>query len=137
MSDNLKGFSLMELLIALVIVGILSAIAIPTYMQYRKRAHYCEMLLALQPYKVSVTECYIITGKMNECNGGKHGVNANLSKGTGNIQSITTTKGTITITPNDKNGITSKDTYILTPTVTGGRIHWKSSGGAVAAGLAK
>lgn len=137
MSENLRGFSLMELLIALVIVGILSAIAIPTYNNYTKRAHFSELVLATQPYKVAVMECFVTTGTLSACNAGKHGIPADMTKGDDAIKHIKTEKGVITIIPNTQNGLTEKDTYVLTPSDSGGRLKWQTSGGAVTAGLTK
>mgnify|MGYP000663403718 CR=1 FL=1 len=137
MIENLRGFSLMELLIALVIVGILSAIAIPTYNNYTKRAYFSEIVLAAHPYKVSVMECFVTTGDLSKCNGGKNGIPKNITKGSDAINTITTENAIITITPSDQNGITEKDTYILTPTARNGRLKWTSSGGAVSDGLTK
>lgn len=132
-----SGFSLMELLIALVIVGILTAIAIPTYNHYSKRAYFSELLLALHPYRVAVIQCYIVVGDVTKCDAGKYYIPNNLSDGKGNIKSITVSKGEITIVPNAKNGLSEKDDYTLKPEIKNERIHWQTSGGAVKAGLAK
>ncbi len=137
MTKNHYGFSLMELLIALVIVGILSAMAIPTYNNYTKRAHYSEIVLATQAYKMAVMECFITTGDLTKCNGGSESIPANTEQGTDTIKSININQGIITVTPNTKNGIAETDTYVLTPVVTGTRLQWNSAGGAVTAGLTR
>lgn len=137
MTKNSSGFSLMELLIALVIVGILSAMAIPTYNNYTKRAHYSEIVLATQPYKIAVMECFVSAGELAKCNGGSEGIPADATQGNDAIKSININQGIITITPNAKNGITEIDTYVLTPIANGTRLQWNSSGGAIAAGLAR
>lgn len=137
MTKNHNGFSLMELLIALVIVGILSAIAVPTYNNYTKRAHYSEIVLAAQPYKMAVMECFVSSGDLTQCHGGTEGIPSDVDQGNDAIKSIKTKQGIITVTPNIKNGIKESDTYILTPTIHGARIQWVSSGGAVTAGLTR
>ena len=134
---NTNGFSLMELLIALVIVGILSAIAVPTYNTYTKRAHYSEIVLATQPYKIAAMECFVSSGDLTKCNGGSEGIPADVDQGNDAIKSIKTNQGIITVTPNIKNGISETDTYILTPSVNGSRLQWIASGGAVTAGLTR
>src|SRR3989338_2543411 len=121
MTKNHCGFSLMELLIALVIVGILSAIAIPTYNNYTKRAHYSEIVLATQPYKMAVMECFVASGDLTKCQGGAEGIPMDVDQGNDAIKSIKINQGIITVTPNAKNGINETDTYILTPTVNGTR----------------
>lgn len=137
MTKTLRGFSLMELLIALVIVGILSAIAVPTYNNYTKRAHYSEIVLATQPYKMAVMECYVASGDLSKCRNGSEGIPTDMDQLNDAIKTIEIHDGIITVTPNAKNGIHETDTYVLTPLVKGTQLQWNSSGGAVTAGLTR
>jgi type IV pilus assembly protein PilA len=59
-----QGFTLIELMIVVAIIGILAAIAIPAYQDYTIRAKVTEGLNAVAPAKQSVAEYYITVGKM-------------------------------------------------------------------------
>ncbi|HGT2488053.1 TPA: pilin, partial [Neisseria gonorrhoeae] len=64
-----KGFTLIELMIVIAIVGILAAVALPAYQDYTARAQVSEAILLAEGQKSAVTEYYLNNGKWPENNG--------------------------------------------------------------------
>jgi type IV pilus assembly protein PilA len=136
---NQAGFTLLELMITIAIIGILTAIAIPSYRDYTHRAAYTEVVSQTAPYKLGVMSCYQLLGGFTGCNSGSNEIPVGISNGTHMVASLTVQDGIITVTPNNKKGITSDDTFVLTPqppTDQSNAVTWKSSGGGVDKGYA-
>jgi type IV pilus assembly protein PilA len=64
MKNVQKGFTLIELMIVIAIIGILAAVALPAYQDYTKRAKVSEIMILASKDKVSISEFYLSTGVM-------------------------------------------------------------------------
>ena len=138
-SKKQRGFTLIELMVVIAILGILATIAVPSYRTYTRRAHYTEIVQAVAPYKLGVEVCFQNTGDLSNCQAGKFGVPKNMNhEGDNNLMaSIEVDEGgKITVIPRELYGITPKDDYVLTPTPNNERLEWNASGGSVVAGYA-
>lgn len=127
-------------MIVIAIIGILIAIALPSYQNYTQRAHYSELVQAAAPYQLGVQACYQTTEALSNCTEGENSVPDAMTSTPDNslIQTIEVKeKGIITITPKEKYGFLKSDQYILTPTITNDILSWIKSGDAIAKGYAQ
>ena len=108
-----KGFTLIELMIVVAIIGILAAVALPAYQQYTAKAAYSEVILAVTPYKTAVGVC-VLKNPIADCDLGSNGIPLTTSSYA--VASVAVSNGVITVTPNAVKGITAANTYVLTPT---------------------
>ncbi|HFB5625113.1 TPA: pilin, partial [Neisseria gonorrhoeae] len=91
-----KGFTLIELMIVIAIVGILAAVALPAYQDYTARAQVSEAILLAEGQKSAVTEYYLNNG-IWPANNGAAGVASSATDIKGKyVESVTVTNGVVT-----------------------------------------
>ena len=78
-----KGFTLIELMIVVAIIGILAAVALPAYQDYTIRAKLSEVILAMSACRTSITEVYQTGGTPPNANswGCESGVSSKYVQG--------------------------------------------------------
>jgi type IV pilus assembly protein PilA len=123
---NQQGFTLIELMIVVAIIGILAAIALPAYQDYTARAQMSEAMSLASGAKTAVAEYYSNEGKWPTANESAGLATSTDITGT-YVLKVDAANGKIVATMRDTGvaaGIKSK-TLTLSPVTTAGSIEWK------------
>lgn len=93
-----QGFTLIELMIVVAIIGILAAVALPAYQDYTKRAKVSELILAASACRTTITEVYQ-SGSQTTVDANMWGCEATSTAPSKYVATVTTdTNGVITVT---------------------------------------
>jgi type IV pilus assembly protein PilA len=126
-----QGFTLIELMIVVAIIGILAAVALPQYRTYTTRAKAANAITVADGFKTAVALCIQEKGGTKDgCDSNTNGI-PDVSKfvPTKEVKEVTSVKdGVITITLNDIGTGTKDKTIVFEPAgVNGDAVIWKTT----------
>jgi len=132
------GFTLIELMIVIAIIGILASVALPAYQTYTKKAKFSEVVLAAGSIKTAIDACYQVRGDYDLANcdtEAKLGIKLSDAEDGDHVNTVVLTPTTAIITATGSASVDNQQ-LVLTPIVSGNTLQWSDAGSScIAAGL--
>ena len=131
-----KGFTLIELMIVVAIIGILAAVALPAYQNYTNRAKFAEAVLAVTPYKTAM-ELAIQTknpSAIEDLDATTLGIPADI-KVSADDHGVVAANGVITVTWKTDESPLDGVTYTLTADGVTPPVNWAQGGTCLTKGF--
>ena len=121
-----KGFTLIELMIVVAIIGILAAVALPAYQDYTVRAKASELILAMDPAKLAVSEYAQANSALPAGNSMLAGTNftSNSSKYVGSVGYALTGGNAVVTVTGASDPLLNGYTVTLVGTLNGTIVNW-------------